>query len=133
MVPKRVGDELRRRRLLLNLRQADIAKAMGTTRAYVSAVELGVEWDPDADKLVTWAQTLGWPGDYLLRSLGRPVLSTTEPAVVTADLMKAIKQAVAEGVQEGVTEALRDREGMAAGKGLAPARQLPGPPGERPA
>ncbi len=59
MVPKRVGDELRARRLRLGLTQADIARAIGTTRQYVSGVEKGVNWDPDADKLVVWAQTLG--------------------------------------------------------------------------
>src|ERR1035437_1707056 len=91
MVPKRVGEKLRQRRLFLVLRQADIAKEMGTTRAYVSAIERGVDWDPDADKLVKWAQTLGWPDDYVLRSLGRPVMSTTAPATLTADLLAEIK------------------------------------------
>jgi transcriptional regulator with XRE-family HTH domain len=133
MVPKRVGDELRRRRLLLNLRQTDIAQAMSTTRAYVSAVELGVDWDPDADKLVVWAQTLGWPGDYILRALGRAVISTTEPVVVTADLMAAIRRAVAEGVAEGVVEALQDRQGAAGGRDPAHGGPLPGLPLERPA
>ena len=133
MVPKRVGDELRRRRLLLNLRQADIAQAIGTTRAYVSAVELGVDWDPDADKLVIWAQTLGWPGDHILRALGRAVISTTEPVVVTADLMQAIRRAVAEGVAEGVVEALQGRQEAAGGRDPAPGGPLPEPPLERPA
>lgn len=109
MVPRKVGEELRRRRLLLGLHQANIAEAMGTTRAYVSAIERGVDWDPDADKLVIWAQTLGWPNDYVLRSLGRAVMSTTAPATLTADLLEAIKRAVSEGVREGVTEGLRDR------------------------
>ena len=121
MVPKKVGDKLRRRRLLLNLTQADIAKAMGTTRAYVSAIERGVDWDPDADKLVKWAQTLGWESDHILRSLGRPAMPTTEPAAVTADLLAEIKRIVAEGVQVGVTAALQDRWAATPGdKGQTP-------------
>jgi len=141
MVPKRVGDELRRRRLLLNLRQRDIAQALGInpstgrlyTRAYVSEVERGCSWDPDADKLVVWAQTLGWAGDYVLRSLGRAIISTTEPAVITADLMVAIRRAVAEGVAEGVVEALQGRQEAAGGRDPAPGGPLPEPPLERPA
>jgi transcriptional regulator with XRE-family HTH domain len=120
MVPKKVGDKLSRRRLLLNLTQADIAKAMGTTRAYVSAIERGVDWDPDADKLVKWAQTLGWDDDYVLRSLGRATMSATAPAVLTADLIEWIKRAVAEGVREGVIEGLQDRPKSLKGTSRAP-------------
>jgi transcriptional regulator with XRE-family HTH domain len=122
MVPKKVGEELRRRRMLLGLRQADIARAMNTTRAYVSAIERGVEWDPDADKLVVWAQTLGWPNDYVLRTLGRAVMSTTGSATLTADLLEAIRRAVAEGVAAGVTEALQDRQAKPGDTGQEPGR-----------
>lgn len=72
MVPAKIGDELRRRRLLLRLKQADIAANLGTTRAYISAVENGVAWDPDAAKLTKWARALGWEDDAILRRLGRP-------------------------------------------------------------
>jgi len=125
MVPRKVGEELRRRRLLLGLRQADIARAMDRTRAYVSAIERGVEWSPDADRLVIWAQALGWPDDYILRALGRGI-ATTAPAIITTDLIEAIRRAVAEGVQEGVAEALQDR--LDALGGTAPAIDEP-PPG----
>jgi transcriptional regulator with XRE-family HTH domain len=115
MVPKKVGEELRRRRMLLGLRQRDIAHALGInpstgrdyTRAYISSVERGCSYDPDADKLVVWAQTLGWPNDYVLRTLGRAVMSTTGSATLTADLLEAIRRAVAEGVAKGVTEGMR--------------------------
>ena len=128
MVPKKVGNKLRRRRLLLNLTQADIAHALGVnpstgrdyTRAYVSQVELGVEYDPDADGLVRWAQALSWDGDYILRALGRAVMPTTEPAVLTADLVEVIKRAVAEGVREGVIEGLQDRPKSLKGTSRAP-------------
>jgi transcriptional regulator with XRE-family HTH domain len=48
MVPDKVGDELRRRRLYMHLKQSDVAREIVTTRAYVSSVERGVDWDPDA-------------------------------------------------------------------------------------
>lgn len=104
MVPKKVGDELLRRRLSMRLTQTRVAEAIGTSRAYVSAVERGVGWDPDADKLVRWAVALGWEPDYLLRRLGREPM----PPAVPTDLLALISRAVAEGVREGIAEALRD-------------------------
>jgi transcriptional regulator with XRE-family HTH domain len=112
MVPSKVGDELRRRRLQLRLKQTDVAAALKTTRAYVSAVERGVSWDPDAEKLVAWAVVLGWPADYLLRKLGRVPLTsngiTPAPAVLTPEIVEAIGRAVASGVAEGVADALAE-------------------------
>lgn len=108
MVPKRVGDELRHRRLRLGLKQADVARALGTTRAYVSAVERAAKWDPDTEKLVVWARTLGWEDDYLIRRLGRVMIPVGEPGALTASLLDAIRSAVAAGVREGVDEALRE-------------------------
>lgn len=105
---------------------------MGTTRAYVSAVELGVPWDPDADKLVVWAQTLGWPEGYLLRALGRTIISATDPALLSADQMETIKRAVADGVRTGVREALRDKSDGGGDSGPAPAGPPPEPPPEPP-
>jgi len=63
-----------------------------------------VDWDPDADKLVVWAQTLGWDDDYLLKRLGRVVVPGA--GTMTPELRQAIKDAVGEGVREGVAEAL---------------------------
>ena len=131
MVPRKVGEELRRRRLLLGLRQADIAGSMDRTRAYVSAIERGVKWDPDTDRLVIWAQTLGWPDDYILRALGRSITATTAPAVITTDLIEAIRRAVAEGVQEGVAEALQDRLDALGGTARVADEPRPGMPRER--
>jgi transcriptional regulator with XRE-family HTH domain len=128
MVPKKVGDELRRRRNFLELTQSKVAHALGVnpstgrdfTRAYVSAVERGCKWDPDADGLVRWAQALGWDEDRILRMLGRAVMSTTAPAVLTADLIEWTKRAVAGGVREGVIKGLQDRPKSLKGTSRAP-------------
>jgi transcriptional regulator with XRE-family HTH domain len=129
MVPKKVGDELRRRRLFLDLRQVDVAHALGInpstgrdyTRSYVSQVEHGVAYDPDADGLVRWAQALGWDENHILRTLGRAVMSTTPSTILTADLLKAIKQVVAEAVREELDRPRGGGNGPAPGsKGTRP-------------
>jgi transcriptional regulator with XRE-family HTH domain len=100
VVPRKIGQEMRQRRLLVGMTQANIADAIGTTRAYVSAIERGVTWDPDADKLVLWSKTLGWEPDYLLRKLGR--VAVPAPNVgLSPEMLKAIKRAIVEGVREG--------------------------------
>lgn len=107
MVPRKIGGEMRQRRLLVAMTQVNIADAIGTTRAYVSAVERGVDWDPDADKLVTWAKTLGWEPDYLLRKLGR--VAVPAPNVgLPPEMRQWIKRAIAEGVRQGVAEVVRE-------------------------
>jgi transcriptional regulator with XRE-family HTH domain len=58
--------------LELGLTQRDVARGIGRTRAYVSAVERGVDWDPDADVLVALALQLAWPGDHILSLVDRP-------------------------------------------------------------
>lgn len=111
MVPSKVGDDMRRRRLSMKLSQADVARSLGTSRAYVSAVEKGVPWDPDADKLVAWSRTLGWEGDYLLRRLNRTDMLTTDgttPGVLSPELVGLIQAAVAAGVREGLQDVLRE-------------------------
>jgi len=130
MVPKQIGNELRARRLRLCLTQTDVGRSMGTTRQYVSEVEIGVPWDPDADKLVVWAQTLGWEDDYILRRLGRTIMPVAEASALTEDLVERIRQAVAEGVQQGVAEALRDRLDGPGDTGPSPGGPLPQRPGE---
>lgn len=110
MVPRRVGGELRRRRERLVLTQADVGRAMGRTRQYVSAIEHGVRWDPDADMLVVWARTLGWADAYILERLGRVIVPGSEPGTLTPELQVAINEAVAAGVREGVADALRALE-----------------------
>lgn len=116
MVPKRVGSELRQRRMVLGKTQNDVAKDLGTTRAYVSAIEQGVDWDPDADKLVVWARALGWESDYLLRKLNRTTLPSIEAANgLTPALIEALGRAVAEGVRLGVADALHDIDTQRAG------------------
>jgi transcriptional regulator with XRE-family HTH domain len=108
VVPKRLGDELRQRRLLVGLKQTDIARSIGTTRAYISAVENGSDWDPDADKLVVWARTLGWEDDAILARLGRVAVPVLDGPRLTSELVRQIKSAVAEGVREGIEVALRE-------------------------
>lgn len=107
MVPSKVGDELRRRRMGLRLTQAQIGEAISRTRSYVSAIENGVGWDPDAEQLALWAKMLGWEPDYILRRLGRVAGEATEPMIVSPALLAAIRLAVAEGVRQGVADALR--------------------------
>jgi hypothetical protein len=83
---------------------------MGRTRQYVSAIEHGVRWDPDADMLVVWARTLGWADAYILERLGRVIVPGSEPGTLTPELQVAINEAVAAGVREGVADALRALE-----------------------
>jgi hypothetical protein len=105
--------------MVLGMTQSNIATALGTTRAYVSAVEQGVDWNPDADKLAVWARALGWEDDHLLRKLNRMALPSIEAASgLTPALIQALGRAVAEGVRLGVADALRDLQG--GGKGPLP-------------
>lgn len=101
MVPKKVGDELRRRRLSLHMKQSDVAREIGTTRAYVSAVERGVDWDPDSDKLVNWSRALDWEDDYILRKMGRVGVPADRLATISPELVTAIKQVVDAGIRAG--------------------------------
>lgn len=107
MVPKKVGDELRRRRVTLRLKQADVARAIGTTRAYVSMVERGVDWDPDADKLVAWAKSLSWPEDAILRKLNRINAPPGAESHLAPEVVQAISEVVAAGIRDGFEEVLR--------------------------
>jgi transcriptional regulator with XRE-family HTH domain len=72
MLSSVVGQQIRNRRLELGLTQRQVSRGINRTRAYVSAIERGVDWDPDADVLVAMARTLFWPGNHILRMLGRP-------------------------------------------------------------
>ena len=119
MVPRKIGGEMRQRRLLVGMTQVNIADAIGTTRAYVSAIERGVTWDPDADRLVAWAEKLGWGPDYLLRKLGR--VAVPAPNVgLSPEMLKAIKRAIAEGVREGVADVLREIDEREPAKQIGP-------------
>jgi len=87
--------------------QAQVAEPMGKTRAYVSAIERGVDWDPEAPSLRIWAETLGWERDYILMRLGRTGGESVEyPARLTPALKAAIRDAVAEGVRQAIAEVL---------------------------
>lgn len=107
VVPRRVGDELRRRRMALRLKQQDIADRIGTTRAYVSAVERGVDWDPDAEKLVVWARALDWDDDYILGRLNRHGVPGEITTRLPPDVVAAISEAVAAGIRDGWEEVMR--------------------------
>lgn len=107
MVPRKVGEGLRRRRLVLDLKQSDIATACGTTRAYISAVERGVDWEPDAAKLIRWSTALGWPEDHILSRLGRSGPIDAE-AQLSPMLLAAIKDVVTAGIRDGLTDVLRE-------------------------
>ena len=128
MVPKKVGDELRRRRIQLHMKQADVAEELGTTRAYVSAVERGVSWDPDADKLVNWARALGWEDEDILVKLGRVGVPADQRITLRPELVVAITKVVAAGIADGFQDLLArlDADGF-----LRPAD--PQPPRRRPA
>lgn len=104
MVPKKVGDELRRRRLELRLKQSDVARQIGTTRAYVSAVERGVDWDPDAEKMVAWARALSLDEDYILRRLNRSSIPVDERMILQPEVVAAITQVVAAGIRAGFAD-----------------------------
>lgn len=106
MVPKKVGDDLRRRRITLRMKQSDIGRQIGTTRAYVSAVERGVDWDPDADKLVNWARALGLEDDAILRQLGRVGVPANRRTLLEPEVVDAITQVVAAGIRDGFQELL---------------------------
>lgn len=108
MVPKRVGSELRQRRVLVGLTQTAIANALGVTRAYISGVENGIDWDPDADKLVVWSRQLGWEDDRILRMLNRTAVPIETGPKLTASQLAEVQAAVTEGVREGVAQALRE-------------------------
>lgn len=113
MVPAKVGKELRQRRMVMKLSQAELAKRVGVSRAYIGNVENGVEWEPAAETLVAWAMELGLDPVTLLRSLGRASASETAQAVLVAGelspaVLDAIRREVALGVQEGVEAALRE-------------------------
>lgn len=107
MVPKRVGDDLRRRRLQLRLKQADVAAVIHATRAYVSAVENGVDWDPDTEKLVAWSRLLGWGDDEILRRLNRVAVPVGDGGSLSPELTAAIQNAVTAGIRDGIEEVMR--------------------------
>ncbi len=110
MVPKKVGGELRRRRLELRLSQEAVGKRVGVSRAYIGNVENGVDWEPAADVLVKWALALGLDPVDLLRSMGRlaPDETAALDPVASSALLAAIREAVAAGVRQGVEEAIRE-------------------------
>lgn len=132
MVPSKVGDDLRRRRLQLHLKQSDVAREIGTTRAYVSAVENGVDWDPDADKLVNWSRALNWEDDAVLRKLNRVGVPADQRLALQPELVEAIKTVVAAGIADGFRELmsrLDEDEQSRQPEGQRPRRTRP----ERPA
>jgi predicted transcriptional regulator len=110
VVPTKVAEALRRRRLELRMTQTAIAHAMGVSRAYVSAVERGVAWDPDAEKLVAWSRALGWDDAHVLGMLGRGTVPVSSVAGLPDNMAAAIRQAVAEGIRQGVAEALAEQQ-----------------------
>jgi transcriptional regulator with XRE-family HTH domain len=111
MVPGKVAEALRRRRLELRMTQTAIAHAIGVSRAYVSAVERGVAWDPDAEKLVAWSRALGWDDGHILGMLGRGTVPISSSFVGLPDnVIEAITQAVAAGIRQGRAEALAEQQ-----------------------
>ena len=121
MVPKGVGREVARRRMLLGLTQREVAEQIATTRAYVSAIERGVDWDPDIEKLVALAKVLGWEEEHLLARLGRRV-SLPVLEVLTPDVVREVRLAVAEGVRDGMRELLHQ---LGVGESPRPAAERP--------
>lgn len=107
MVPKSVGDELRRRRIGLRMKQAEVARQLGTTRAYVSALERGVTWDPDADKLVQLARIYEWPDDHILRRLNRLAAPLDPAPRLTPEVVGAIRETIAAGIRDAMDELIR--------------------------
>lgn len=102
---------MRERRLALHMTQRDVADLMGVTRAYVSAVERGVDWDPDVDKLVAWARALGLPEGTWLERLDRLPVAVLSPAVTRAivDLIESEIQTTFEGLRSAhVAKARRE-------------------------
>jgi transcriptional regulator with XRE-family HTH domain len=108
LVPKKIGDELRRRRITLRLKQADVAKLIGTTRAYVSAVERGVDWDPDAEKVVLWSRALGWDDDFILRRLNRMATPLDSPSQLSPEIMAALREVISAGIRDGIERVLEE-------------------------
>lgn len=102
MIPQSVSDSIRRRRVQLGLKQAEIARRVGVTRAYISAIERGADWNPDSEKLILIARALEWPDDYLLRRLGR--VTPERDVVLSPEVIAAIQEAIAEGVRQGLRE-----------------------------
>ena len=103
MVPIEVGNAIRDRRLQLGLTQAAVAAQIRRTRAYVSAIEHGVSWDPDADILVVIAETLHWPPAYLLRMLDRePVPSL--PLNLRTEVVALVHLVVREQIAAALAE-----------------------------
>lgn len=94
----------------MRLKQSDIAEALGTTRAYVSAVERGVGWDPDADKLVLWARTLAWEDDHILRRLGRTTvpMDESQKGYLSDEAVEMITRVLTSSLKEGFDQ-LADR------------------------
>ena len=125
MVPRKVGEQLKARRLQLHMHQPDVADALGVSRAYIGAVENGVDWDPDAEKLIGWAVLLDLDPAELLRSLGRSTMSADAMPVIegglTPALLAAIRREVAAGVALGLREARRDAQ---SGAGPRPSDRL---------
>lgn len=117
MIPRKVGADLRRRRLRLGMSQQELALQVGVSRAYIGNVENGADWEPKVEVLVRWAGALGMDPAELLRRVGR--LAAGEPlvspasAVLPAGVEDAIRRAAAEGVRAGVEEALREARGEA--------------------
>jgi hypothetical protein len=63
-------------------------------------IENGVDWDPDADKLVAWARLLEWDEGEILRRLGR----LQHAVALSPEIVEAINQAVAAGIRDGVRD-----------------------------
>jgi hypothetical protein len=105
MVSFEVGRRIRDRRLKLGLTQLEVAHGISRTRAYVSALERGVEWDPDADVLVALAVQLGWPGEHILSLLGRPHF----PADVRQNVGPVVLAAITAAVRLEIERVLRGR------------------------
>ncbi len=67
----RLGDNLRRARLTVDISQEDLALRSGLDRTYVSGIERGVR-NPTVKVLISLAEVVGIPPAKLLDGIGEP-------------------------------------------------------------